>query len=588
MLKNKIRSFWTSSEVLRKFIIKYKKYYILGIATLFVVDMLDVIHPLIIKRAIDVIKSDASGKHLLWLGFLYLIVSTIKSVGRYYWRVYFLGTSHYSSAHMRREFFKHLTRLTGKFFTKSHSGDLMSLATNDIESIRMLLGMGMLALVDALLYITVVPPILFYLSPRLAIYTFITLPFIPFIMAKMSTMVHKKWEKVQAEYSKLTTLVHENISGVRINKSYNTKEFEVNKVRAQSEVYRNEQIGYASLEALFHPTIEFVFEIGVVVFVILGGIYTIEGGVTLGLFVAFRSYINRLTWPMFALGWVTSLYNSATASNKRIEEVTKLIPEVKEAEIPVVGINKGEKAAKIEFKNLTFAYGEANILENINLTVEAGTTLGIIGQVGCGKSTLVNLLPRLYEVPENSIFVNDIDIRKLSLKNLRQMIAFVPQEVFLFSDSIVNNIGFTSKAPDKEAVKQFAKVVGIYDEIERFPNQFETMLGEKGINVSGGQKQRLSIARALYANSPILILDDSFSSIDTEVEETILNNIRDIIKSRTTIIVSHRISTLKYADKIIAIDKGKIIEEGTHEELYKRQGLYYSLCLLQKEKQEQG
>jgi len=614
MFKERIVSFRNNSRLFRRYIRKYRKYYALGFFSLLIVDSLDLVHPLILATVIDNIVSGNSGGHLVWLNSLidsivgtnvlgeklicfaalYLLIAVLKAVGRYLWRVYFAGSSFRSAADIRYKFFKHLTLLTGKFYSRARSGDLISLATNDVQSMRMMMGPGLLVLADAIFYLAMVPALLLYKSPGFALYAFITLPIVPFIMAKMSTLFHRKWKQVQDEFSNVTTLVHENISGIRINKSFNTEDFEVKRLRSGSGKYMDRLIEFSIVHSIFHPLIHFIFEIGVIVFIVLGGILTIRGseGVTLGLFVACLSYIGKLTWPMVAIGWVISMYNRAVASNKRMEKVTTLEPEIKDVspeessareEIYKYSGGGNTEPCEIEFRNLSFSYGNEPVLKGINLKIKAGSTLGIIGEVASGKSTLVNLIPRLYEVPDEKVFIDSRDIKKYPLRSLRNKISFVPQEVFLFSDSVKNNISFASRELSPSEMLKLSELVCMKKEIESFPNAFETMLGEKGVNLSGGQKQRLSLARALAHNSPVLILDDAFSSVDTEIEEQILSNLKNVFNEKTTIIVSHRISTLRYADRIIVIKDGKIVEDGTGKELMEEKGYFYTLSKIQKE-----
>lgn len=582
--KKKIKKFWKNSELFREYIKKYRRYYITGAICLLMVDMLVLIHPLIIKKIIDDLTKGKSFKNVAKLAVVYVIVALLMGVGRYFWRLCFAGSSFKSARDIRYNFLHHLMALTGKFYSKTRSGDLMSLATNDLESVRRMLGPGLLITADAIFYLAMVPILLFYLSPRLALYAFITLPVVPFIMAKMAIKTHDTWIKVQDEFANVTTILHENVSGIRINKAYNNYNYEVEKLEKGSKEYRKRLIKFGVIHSIFHPLVELIFEIGISIFVILGGVYTIKGHVSLGTYVAFFTYINLLTWPMVAIGWTTAMYNKASASKNRIEEVTRLELEIKDTKKESLADNVLTDDI-IEIKNLSFSYDNQNepIIKNIRLNVRRGSTLGIIGEVGSGKSTLVNLLPRLFEVPYGAIHIDGIDVKNYTLKDLRKKIAYVPQEVFLFSESIEENISFSNPDIPSDRISVLSDLVTMKNEIEDFSNGFKTMLGEKGINLSGGQKQRLSIARALAAEAPILILDDTFSSVDTEKEEEILRNLKPIIENTTTIIVSHRLSTLKYADRVITIKDGKIVQDGTHNELRAIDGYYRNLYQIQME-----
>jgi ATP-binding cassette subfamily B protein len=583
MLRDKLNRFGKNTKVFRRYVRKYKKYYLGGLAALLLVDIFDIMHPFVLGHGIDQIQKGVSFKELALIALLYVVIGIIKSVGKYYWRLNLASSSFRAATDIRREFFEHLTKLTGKFFGRARSGDLMSLATNDINSVRMMLGPGLLILCDAIIYLAIVPGVLIFKSPKLALYTFVTLPLIPFIMYKMSGLIHKRWGIVQEQFANVTTIVHENISGIRVNKSFNTQEFEIKKLTDSSQLYKEKLISYSLINSIYRPVIEFCFELAIVILVAFGGLLVVKGEVTLGLFVTFMSLVNRLTWPMVALGWVSSMYNRALASNQRIEKVTSLEPEIKDISSKDFKLEKVK--GDVEFKNFTYSYegDEHPSLKSINLKIEAGTTVGIVGEVGSGKSTLVNMISRMHEIPSNCIYLDSKDIRDYPCELLRKNVAFVPQDVFLFSDSIKKNIIYGNQDLADENIKDFAVKVDIHDEIMGFSHGYDTELGEKGINLSGGQKQRLSIARAMAVNAPVTIFDDSFSSIDTNVEEKILSSLRPFMKDRTTIIVTHRVSTLKYADRIISMAAGKIIEDGSPEELIASGGYFSRLSKLQRE-----
>lgn len=452
----------------------------------------------------------------------------------------------------------------------------MAHATNDINAVRMALGPGIIMSVDAsFLAISIILIMIFTIDPKLTILALLPLPVIALIVTRFGKVIHSRFLKVQEAFSSLTDKVQESISGIRVIKAFVQEKEEIENFRKENLKNFKANMDMIKIWGLFDPTVQFLAALSFTIALLHGGIQVIKGIITLGDFVAFTSYLGMLIWPMMAFGWVINIFQRGSASMERLNIIFSEVPEITDnyADPNITTIE-----GNIEIRNLTFSYkkGLPPVLKNINISLPKGKTLAIIGKTGSGKSTLVNLLARLYKVPQDTIFIDGHDINEIPLKVLRQSIGFVPQDNFIFSDTIANNIAFV-KEESLEKIQEFATMADVHKDIMDFPQQYQTIVGERGVTLSGGQKQRIAIARALIKEPKILILDDSLSAVDTNTEETILNNLREYMKNRTTIIVSHRISTIKNADEIIVLDNGEIVERGTHEELIKLKGLYNSI-----------
>lgn len=563
-----------SFKTLFPFIKKHKWNYIAGIIFLLVVDSLQLIIPHLLGSLTDSIKNKSlTSKSLLIYSALIIIIALLIFIFRYLWRMNIIGMSRLLELELRNRFFGKLLTLSPQYFNEHKTGDLMAHATNDINAVRMSIGQGIIMSVDALfLGLSTIFIMIFTIDLKLSILALIPLPIMAIIVTRFGKIIHSKFLKVQEAFASLTDKVQENISGIRVIKSFVQENEEIDNFKKENLNNFKANMNMIKYWGLFDPIVQFLASLSFTIVLLYGGVQVIEGNISLGDFVAFVSYLGMLIWPMMASGWVINIFERGSASMERLNIIFSETPEItdKFADTSVKNIR-----GNIEIKNLTFSYKKnlPPVLKNINITIQQGKTLAIVGKTGSGKSTIVNLIERLYKVPNDTIFIDGHDINEIPIKVLRKNIGFVPQDNFLFSDTISNNIAFSEDLPT-DKVEKFAMMTDVHKDIISFPDKYETVVGERGVTLSGGQKQRISIARALIKEPKILILDDSLSAVDTHTEETIINNLREFMNGRTTIIISHRISTIKSADEIIVLDDGEIVERGTHDELVELKGLY--------------
>jgi ATP-binding cassette subfamily B multidrug efflux pump len=480
----------------------------------------------------------------------------------------------------KNEIYNHYQILDINFFKNHSTGDLMNRITEDVGKVRMYTGPAVMYLVNT--FVTVVTVVAFMLSVswELTILVFLPLPLLSFVIYKVSDKINKRSTKVQQELSNLTSHAQETFSAIRVIKAYAQEKFFNESLESKNEVYKSENLKLARTEAYFQPTMVLTIGLSILITVWFGGYLVIQKKIEAGNITEFILYVYRLTWPFASLGWVTSLVQRAAASQTRIDEFLKTKPAINN---PTLQNTSAE--GDIEFKNVSFTFPESGIraLKNISFQLKKGETLGITGPVGSGKSTVIQLLSRFYDPDHGEIKINSKNIRQHNLYDLRKAMGVVPQEVFLFSDTILNNIAFAGeKKFSQNEIEKAAKNAAVYDNIENFPAKFETMVGERGITLSGGQKQRISIARAIISEPQMLVFDDCLSAVDTETESVILSNLKRIMKNKTSIIIAQRISSIKHADKIIYLKNGEITEQGTHEELLNKKGDYFNLFELQK------
>lgn len=577
MLFKKIRGHWGKSIIYRVFIKKYKRYFIFGTISLIAVDIINIFPPLIIKKAIDTLSEEVNLLKIAVFSGLFLLVSFCQGVCRYLWRMNFIGTSFRCDYDLRMAFFAHIETLSQRFFQKYKTGDLMSRATNDISAVRMAVGPGLLIGLDAIFYFFVIPPVIIYLSPKLSFYTFLLMPLTPFIAYKIKNVIDRRFRAVQEHFSRISEKTQENISGIRIVKSFNMSQQEERIFLGLCKDFVKKNLKLAIPQSLLGPVFEYITYMGIILLLFVGGKMVIDGAITLGTLVAFQRYISMMVWPMTAIGWCLSLLQRGNASMKRIDEVMDERPEIvsKDA-VTTKFVPRGE----IEFRDVNFRYDRQAewILKGISLKIPAGQRVAIVGPIGSGKSTLVNMLPRIIPGNDQGIFIDGIDINTIDVKILRQHIGFVPQDTFLFSERIEDNLLFgTETGGDSINVQQLARIAGVEEEIQELPYKFESYLGERGINLSGGQKQRITIARALAINPAIIILDDCLSAVDARVEDTIMRNIQKNFPGRTLLVVTHRLPAIRDFDMIAVMKDGMIIEKGTHGQLITANGLYTSL-----------
>ena len=562
---------------LKPYLLKYKKLLTLGVLAILISEAFYVLIPILIGRAIDSLKSGVTGEKLLWFASLVISSTLLSGIASFFVRQTIIVASRKIEYDMRNDFYRHVQSLHYLYFRDKKIGDIMAYATNDIPAVRNFLGPGIMYSVETVIEFVVILGIMFSMNFKLTLVTLIPLPLISYLVYKIGKIVHERYEDIQEHFGTITTVAQENISGIRVIKSYVREDYEIEKFRKLSFEYMLKNIKLIKIQSLTYPLMILITGISIILVVWYGGYQVIKGMMTLGQITSFLIYLGYLIWPMIAFGWIVNLTQRASASMDRLLEVFKVEPEIKDTEETDFSIK--EIKGEIKFKNVWFRYPDSEnyVLKNINLDIKQGQTVGIVGYTGSGKTTLVNLIPRLFDPDKGEVLIDGVNVKKIPLKVLRESIGYVQQEVFLFSDTVKNNITFGVDGVSDEKVFEVAKIAHIYDEIMEFQDKFNTIIGERGITLSGGQKQRLSLARALIKDPKILILDDSFSSVDAYTEETILKNLKEFRKGRTTIIISHRITAVKDADFIVVLDDGEIVERGTHDELIELGGVYADL-----------
>ena len=563
---------------------KYKRAIVIGAVMVLATNVAAVISPWILRNAIDHLYQEITRDILLFYAFLIIGVSAVEGVFRFLMRRILIGVSREIEYDLRNDLFAHLQSLSPSFYQRNPTGDIMSRATNDLNAVRMVLGPGIMYSINTVFMAVLTIGILVTINVRLAIFTLIPLLAVTYCVKHFGKQIHRRFEKIQEQFSVLTTLAQENVSGVRVVKAYNQEDAFIQRFQQANEDYVHRGLSLVRVWGIFNPLLTFLLGLSSVVLLWYGGRQVIEGSITVGDFVAFMVYLAMLTWPTIALGWVVNIFERGSASMERINQIFQSEPEIRD-ERPM---NISEIKGNIRVSNLTFSYNGATVLKDISFKIREGETLAIVGKTGSGKSTFVNLLSRLYPIPKGTVFIDDVDINDIPLETLRTNIGYVPQETFLFSETVQENIAFGRPEASFKSIEESSKVSNIWPDIQDFPQQFKTFVGERGITLSGGQKQRIAISRALLVNPRILILDDALSSVDTETEERILTRLSGELAKRTVILISHRISTVKMADQILVLEEGSIVERGTHEELLQAQGPYASLYEKQLLKEELG
>lgn len=574
---------------LKKYFIKYKGKLSWGLLFIILSNIAMVYIPLLLKDAIDVLQNKLTNENIIYYASLIVLTSLFSGIFRFYIRQTIIVVSREIEYDLRFDFWRKIQQLPLKYFQNTSTGNIMAHATNDINAVRMFIGPAVMYSIDTGIRLIMVLGIMISLDLGLTFYSLIPLPLLSILVYKIGKIIHEKYTLIQEKFSDLTTKAQENFSGIRIIKSYVREESEIKAFNKLSREYLQRNMNMIKYQAVIHPILFIVTGLSIIIVIWLGGGKVISNEMSLGEITAFIAYLNILIWPMIAFGWVLNIIQQAEASMKRLNKIFAEPNEIEDSELTDKTITYIQ--GDIEFRNVTFKYGEhlPVILDNINLKIPKGTTLAIVGQTGSGKSSLINLIPRLYDVTSGEVLIDGIDVRKIPLDVLRTSIGLVPQESFLFSDTVANNISYGLKNTDREKVITVSKIAAFDKDVSSFPQGYDTIVGERGITFSGGQKQRTSIARALAVDPKILILDDSFSAVDTNTEEEILTNLKSFMRGRTSIIISHRISTVKDADIIIVLHNGKIAEQGTHEELVLLGGIYADLHykqLLEKELEE--
>jgi ATP-binding cassette subfamily B protein len=533
--------------------------------------------PKVMQYAIDSLQARTiDQKGLFWVAMLIVAGALSMMALRYFWRILIIGNSHKIERQLRQDFYDHLMSLSQNFFNKSKIGDLMAYATNDLNAVRMLFGMGLIAAMDIVLMTLASFSFMGTINWKLTVLAVLPMPLLPLAMGTFGKKMHVAFRKVQASFASMSGAIQESISGIRVVKAFAQEEAELAKVDDVSMNFVKRNISLARITGIFHPFMNFVINISVIITLFFGGRAAIRGEITIGEFIAFFQYLGMLVWPMMAIGWLVDMYQRGTASLQRLNDIFVLKPEITDANADQ---SITEIQGAIEFKNLSFRYDESLpwVLKDISAGIDSGQTLAIVGPTGCGKTTLIELIARIYEPPEGSILIDGIPVDRIPLQTLRQEIVLVPQDIFLFSESLADNIRLADVNASMEQVYEAARIAQVYDEIMDFEHQFDTVVGERGVTLSGGQKQRVAIARALLTDPKVLILDDALSAVDTKTERYILESLIEARKNKTTIIIAHRISAIQHADKIMVLGQGDLLEKGNHESLMAQKGLYYDL-----------
>ena len=586
---------------------RYRWAYVFGTACVLLTNGIWILFPLVVGRAADDLHTGVTRhKLLVYAGWL-LAIAITKGIFQFLTRWIVIGISRDIEFDLRNDLFARLERLSYSYYQRHRTGDIMARATNDLNAVRMLLGPAIMYSANTIVYTAGALAFMISISPWLTIFTFLPLPAVSILIQTFGRRIHERFERIQAMFSDISARAQENFSGARLIRAYVQEDAEIRAFERENKEYIRRSLKLVRLMGMLWPTLEFMLGCALVLVLWLGGREVLTGqstiklvsnlgssapGVTttlllsgtmsVGQFFSFITFMMQLTWPIIALGWVINIFQRGTASLIRINEIMQEEPAIQDAPEAQDRAVTGE----IEFRGLTFSYDDQQVLHDINLLIPAGSSLAIVGPTGSGKTTLVNLIPRIYDAEPGTVLIDGRPVRDYSLASLRKSIGFVPQETFLFSDRIRENIALGVESATAHEISDAANAANIAVDIEGFPEGYETMVGERGITLSGGQKQRTAIARALIRNPRILILDDALSSVDTQTEDKILNHLRDVMQGRTTIFISHRVSTVRNADRIAVLHGGRIVELGTHDELLARNGYYsdlYNKQLLEEE-----
>ena len=513
---------------------------------------------------------------LPWFALAIVGVTLIAGIFRFFARRTIIWASRDIEFELRNEIFDHLLKLSSSFYQRTPTGDIIARMSNDIESVRMMIGPAVMQIINTLMVSIVAFYYMIKISPTLTLYSLIPLPLLTIAMWQIGQQTHRRFMRIQEHFSALSSFVQESMSGIRVIKAYRREKNQEKRFEEVNRKYVRLNLDLVKVRALLMPTIIFLVRAVVLIVILIGGSDVIKGTITKGEYVAFMTYLLMLVWPMLAVGWVISLYQRGTASLERIENLLREIPEIVSPENPE---HIPHPAGALRINNLSFTYpgSKTQVLHHIDFEVKPGEILAIVGSTGSGKSTLISLLLRSYQIPDGTIFIDNVDINRMAVDDLRGMIGYVRQDSYLFSDTIAANIALSQPSLDMDKVREAAEVAAFENEVESFPYKYDTILGERGITLSGGQKQRAAIARALLKQPSLLILDDAFSSVDTQTEELILERLKAARGQITTLLISHRPSTIRRADRIIVLDQGTIVERGTHDELIAKQGRYYEI-----------
>ncbi|HUO17601.1 MAG TPA: ABC transporter ATP-binding protein [Verrucomicrobiae bacterium] len=574
--------FAKSLRPLLPYLERYRWGYLGGTLCVLLTNGIWILFPLVLGRAAEDLHLGVTRHKLLVYAGILLGIAVSKGIFQFLTRWVVIGISRDIEFDLRNDLFAKLESLSYSYYQRHRTGDIMARATNDLNAVRMLLGPAIMYSANTLVYTAGALSFMIAISPRLTLYTFLPLPLISVIIQSFGRKIHDRFERIQAMFSDISARAQENFSGARLIRAYVQEEAEIRTFERDNQEYIRRSLKLVRLMGMLWPTLELMLGCAVVLVLWLGGREVLAGRIDIGKFVSFSTYMMQLTWPIIALGWVINIFQRGTASLGRINEIMHQEPDIKNA----VGAIDHEIDGEIEFRGLNFSYDSKQVLHDVNLRIPAGTSLAIVGPTGSGKTTLVDLIPRIYDAQPGMVLIDGRPVREYTLVSLRKNIGFVPQETFLFSDRIRENIALGVDSATDTAIHDAASAANIAADIESFPESYETLVGERGLTLSGGQKQRTAIARALIRNPKILILDDALSSVDTHTEDKILNDLRDVMRGRTTIFISHRVSTVRNADRIAVLHGGSVVELGSHDELLALNGYYtdlYNKQLLEEE-----
>jgi ATP-binding cassette subfamily B multidrug efflux pump len=563
--------------------LRHRRGFVVGLACVFTTTVIQLVSPWVIQHAIDDLTAGVTHEKLRLYAALVLAIGLGGGTFRYLMRRIIVGISRHIEYDLRNDFFAHLQKLPAAYYHATRTGDLISRATNDLNAVRMMVGPAVMYTTNTVVLFLVALAMMLSIDPWLTMIALIPMPFVSVSVKYFGTAIHRRFERIQAQLSEVSAVVQEALSGVRVIRAYRQEHAEIERFRASNQEYFDRNRRLIRLQGLFFPSMSLLLGLGALLVLWLGSREVIHRRITVGEFVAFNSYLMMMSWPMIAFGFVTNMVQRGMASWKRMLAVMEAEPAISDRDAKPDALPSGGIRGAIEFRDLTFTFDGRAVLNGVSATIQPGQTVAIVGATGSGKSVLISLLPRLHDPPPGTVLIDGVDVRTLPLSELRRAIGFVPQEPFLFSDSLAENIAFGAVGPDgggpdPDRVAWAASIARLDKDVASFPHGYDTVVGERGITLSGGQKQRAALARAVLTDTKLLILDDALSAVDTYTEEEILARLRGVMRERTSLIVSHRISTVRDADQILVLDQGRIVERGTHDELVALGGFYAGLC----------